>query len=134
MANGKKLLKEKDKPRKEKSHPIGWWRKKADTKCQEVGKGLYTSCKVCGRPMSCLHHFFPRSTSANLRYDWDNLIPICQGCHMRHHQAGDPRIHEIIKQRMGGEPWFTKLDAKSRESIRINKEYYRNIISKLNII
>lgn len=51
--------------------------KKADKLLQEKGREKYSKCEVCGGKMSCLHHFFPKSTASALRYDWDNLIPIC---------------------------------------------------------
>ncbi len=116
---------------KKKAHPIGWYQRKADTLLQEVGKSIYSKCEVCGKPMSCLHHFFPKSISARLRYDWDNLIPICQGCHMRHHQAGDPRIHETIKQKKGGLEWYEALRKRGREIIKVNREYYEQQMEKL---
>lgn len=73
-----------------------------------------------------MHHFFPKSVSSRLRYDFDNLIPICQGCHMRHHQAGDPTIHAtIIKKR--GQAWYDTLLKKKYETIKTNTAYYKYI-------
>ena len=119
----KSFPKEKDKP---KSLNLTQWRKKCDKRLQEKGKLLYPKCEVCGGHMNCLHHFYPKSVSSRLRYDWDNLIPICNGCHMRHHQAGDPRIHNtVIKNR--GANWLSLLEKKSRESIKVNIEYYKYV-------
>lgn len=129
--NGRKILKEKDKPRKERSHPLSWWQKKADDRCQEIGRRIYQYCEVCGKPMSCLHHFFPKSVSSRLRYDWDNLIPICRGCHSRHHQAGDPRIHETIKRSRGGDGWYDALVRRKYEAVKLSKSYYELILEKL---
>lgn len=127
MANGKQLLKEKSKP---KALTSSQWQKKCDTKLQHKGKELYQKCEVCSKPMSCLHHFFPKSVSSRLRYDWDNLIPICNGCHMRHHQANDPTIHgTILKKR--GQAWYEVLIVKKYEPMDINIGYYKYIYEML---
>lgn len=126
--NGEPILKSKDKP---KTLSPSEWQKKCDTRLQEKGRELYKKCEVCGKPISCLHHFFPKSVSSRLRYDWDNLIPICNGCHMRHHQANDPTIHgTIIKKR--GQAWYDFLLKKKYETVRVNVEYYKYIWEMLN--
>lgn len=123
MANGLAIKKDKDKP---KTLTCSQWQKKCDKRSQEVGRIMYKKCEVCGKPMSCLHHFYPKSVSARLRYDWDNLIPICQGCHMRHHQAGDPRIHNrIIEKR--GKVWLAEIHSKATESIKVNIAHYKYV-------
>lgn len=122
----------KRSPLRRKSKSItSIWQRKCDSRLQEKGRELYSKCEVCGKPMSCLHHFYPRRVSARLRYDWDNLIPICNGCHMRHHQAGDPKIHgTVIKKR--GQAWYDILLSKSRESIKVDKFYYEYVWEMLN--
>jgi hypothetical protein len=115
--------------RKGKSN-VSQLRNKCDKLLQEEGKRRYRKCEVCDNPISCLHHFFPKSTSSRLRYDWGNLIPICNGCHMRHHQAGDPSIHaKIILNR--GQNWYDQLDRTRHEIIRVNKGYYEEILEEL---
>lgn len=101
-------------------------RKDCDKLMQIKGMELCNKCEVCGKEAHCRHHFFPKSTSAILRYDWDNLIPICQGCHMQHHLNGNPRIHAMIIKKRGQE-WFDTLEAKSRQTIKINQGYYKEI-------
>ena len=127
MANGKPLLKDKDKAR---TLTPSQWQKKCDKKLQENGKIRYSKCEVCGKPISCLHHFFPKSVSSRLRYDWDNLIPICQGCHSRHHQANDPRIHGTVIDKRGLQ-WYHELLKKKYEGIKVNIEYYKKIWNSL---
>ena len=104
--------------------------KKCDKKIQEQGRLKYDRCEVCNNPMSCLHHFFPKSISAVLRYDWMNLIFICNGCHMRHHQAGDPRIHATIIRRRG-QKWYNQLLKKKEKTIKTNVKYYEDILNGL---
>lgn len=109
---------------------IGQFRNACDKKLQELGRQKFKVCEVCGKPIHCLHHFFPKSVSSFLRYCWDNLIPICQGCHMRHHQAGDPTIHgTIIKKR--GQAWYDKLEKDKRNYLKVNKEYYQLTLTQL---
>jgi len=83
-------------------------KEKKDKELQTEGREKFKNCEVCGNVMTCLHHFFPKKLSDKLRYEWDNLIPICSSCHLRHHRAQDPTIHAtIIKQR--GWRWYNKL-------------------------
>ncbi len=121
--NGAPLLKDKDKP---KTLSASQWQKKCDKRLQEKGKELFKKCEVCGKPTSCLHHYYPKSVSARLRYDWDNLIPICNGCHMQHHQAGNPNIHNTVNKKRG-KAWLELLQRKKNETIKVNIEYYKYV-------
>ena len=58
----------------------------------------------------------------------DNAIPICMGCHLRHHRAGDPRIGEIILEKKG-KKWAEGLHAKRRTIRKMNKGYLREVIA-----
>jgi 5-methylcytosine-specific restriction endonuclease McrA len=127
MANGKRLLKDSEKP---KTLSPSQWQKKCDTKIQQIGRKLFPYCEVCGKPMSCLHHYYPKSVSSRLRYDWDNLIPICNGCHMRHHRAGDPTVHNIVNEKRGKE-WLQSLKSRKLEEVRTNVAYYKEVWESL---
>ena len=95
---------------------------------QEYYQERETECEICGGEYNCKHHFFPKGKAATLRYDEDNLISICVGCHLGHHM-GDPRIHAtVIKQR--GEKWYNSLLKKKEAMIKKNPDYYREIIKK----
>ena len=104
-------------------------KKKADRKLQELGREMYDKCEGCGRPMVCLHHYHPKSMSYALRYYWDNLIPVCHGCHFRHHN-GDPTLHEIVRSKRGAE-WERNLQIEKRKEVKDTLEYitytYNNI-------
>lgn len=98
-------------------------REDCDRLMQQLGTKKYKWCEVCGAPRQVLHHFYPKSQSSRLRYDSDNLINLCNGCHMRHHQAGDPTIHAtIIKNR--GVDWYDQLSKTRFEMIKVNIAYY----------
>ncbi len=109
-----------------KRNPLKTLQNQADRLIQEKGRRKYKNCEYCGGEMNCLHHFFPKSVSSALRYDWDNLIPICSGCHMQHHN-GDPRIHaQIILKR--GEKWYKNLLRDKEKITKPSQMYYQAII------
>jgi hypothetical protein len=122
MPKTKKITK-----KKKKSLTLAQLRKIADKLYQEVGRKNYDKCLVCKKPMSCLHHYYPKSTSSALRYDMLNGIPICFGCHCQHHQGSNPEIHNRINAIMG-EEWLQELNKRKNEIIKVNKAYYLEII------
>jgi len=80
--------------------------------------------------MSCLHHYYPKSTSTPLRYDFDNLIPLCAGHHFQHHN-GNPEIHNTVNMKMGLE-WVENLEWKKHNlKVKPNEEWYKSIIETL---
>ena len=93
---------------------------KADKLFQEIGRMKYKSCAVCGKEYSCLHHFHPKSMAAGLRYDLENGVPLCAGCHLRWHSASDPNIGAgmvMFMTELCGEDWEVELRRK-REILR----------------
>lgn len=115
-------------PKPEKGKPIGKWQKECDTLMQEIGRLTNPACILCGKECQVQHHFVPKSVSARLRYEWINLIPLCNGCHHRLHQSGDPDYEQrIIK--FYGQKWYNKLQEMRKESIRVNIGYYQKIKS-----
>ena len=120
------IIKPIAKPKKTTQQKKAKLRRKCDKLLQETGRQTYTVCLVCGKPMSTLHHFFPKSTCSALRYDWSNLIELCQGCHFSHHN-GNPEIHiKVIEAR--GDEWLQELRAKKRNLfVKTSLEYYKNM-------
>lgn len=110
---------------------LGQFRNACDKKMQEVGKKKFPKSVISGLPTQVMHHFFPKSVSSFHRYNWDNLIPLTNGEHMRLHQSGDPSYEEIIK-RIKGQKWFDELEKHKRDYIKVNKEYYKIILEKLS--
>ena len=108
-------------------------RKKADKLIQEVGREIFgdKGCYICGGSYSCLHHYHTKGCSSALRYDWNNLIPICAGCHHRHHNANDPRPHDEIRKRKG-QDWVDELEWKrNNKKIKPGIKYYEELIELL---
>ena len=110
-----------------------YYQKKADKILQETGRLVYEKCLVCGKPMSALHHYYPKSTAGGLRYHWENLIPLCMGCHFRLHN-GDPRIQNTINE-VKGKAWLNKLNKKKQEFSKCNTiGYYKGMCEKLSLL
>lgn len=118
------------KPTKKKAPNQEQLRKQCDTLMQEIGRLINPWCILCGKPCQVMHHFLPKSVCAKLRYDWDNLCPLCNGCHMRLHQSGDPSYEQRIID-FYGKPWYDNLQELRKESIRVNIGYYKQIQSEL---
>ena len=103
---------------------------KCDKALQLEGKRRYKECEICGKPINCLHHFFPKSVSARLRYEWDNLIPICMGCHFQHHSSYNPSIHATVIEKRGLD-WYNGLNTIKREYVKTNVAYYEEKLKEL---
>ena len=107
-------------------------RTKADGLWQQAGLKMWKDKCFCGRPAYCCHHFFPKGQYGHLRYDLDNAIPICNGCHMGIHTRGDPDIIIEIKTKRG-EEWYNKLSKKAHNTPSSYRgvKWYEEIIEKL---
>ena len=110
-----------------------YYRNKADKLFQRIFVETNPYCLLCGRPTSCGHHFFPKSTAGGLRYSFKNMVPVCQGCHFSHHN-GRPELHaEVLKQR--GQQWYDDLVIEKRQYLKSDTiGYYKDIIDKLSKI
>jgi len=96
---------------------------------------LHPQCLVCEiNKAQTGHHFIYKSQSATLRYDLRNGIPICNSCHCRHHQSGDPAVVDTIIRKKGLE-WanemyrIKKIISKKYKGI----SYYEDVIRELNM-
>ena len=106
-------------------------RRKCDKLYQVVGRLIYDKCLICNNPISCLHHYYPKSTCSALRYDIENGIPLCVGHHFAHH-CGDPEVHNRIYE-IKGEAWLKGLRHKKKNTfVKTSLKYYQNIMINLN--
>lgn len=113
-----------------KRNPLKTLQNKADRLLQEKNRRENKYCEYCGNECQVGHHYFPKSTSSALRYDMNNIIPLCNGCHMRHHN-GDPRVHAQITL-IRGEKWYANLLRDKEKITKVSQSYYKEIIEKLN--
>jgi hypothetical protein len=112
-----------------KRNPIKTLRNKADRLYQELGRLLADKCEVCSGEYSCRHHYFPKSMCSNLRYDINNGIALCAGCHLRHH-SGDPTIHRTVEKQRG-DKWYKDLLVKKNTYVKTDKKFYEEKIKEL---
>jgi 5-methylcytosine-specific restriction endonuclease McrA len=84
-------------------------KKKADRALQDWYRAKYPDnrCESCNAPFQVMHHYVPKSQSAGLRFEHDNLIFLCHGCHFRHHRTGDPDVMGTVEVR--GLKWVARV-------------------------
>jgi hypothetical protein len=97
-------------------------------------KCLQEWCEVCenGRAVQ-VHHYFFKSQYGHLRYDLDNGISLCQGCHFCLHFK-DPHIIEDKIREKRGEKWYLTLKKKALDKPKSSYQtvkWYKDNISKL---
>ena len=116
---------------------LGTLQRKADKRLQIENKRLNKYCEACKRKNEVGHHWIEKSRSANLRYDFRNIIPLCNSCHAKIHNVfgnsvvgGLDVAQAIIKKR--GKKWKERMDIDGKKIIKVNREYYEGIIKKLS--
>ena len=118
---------------KRKRDDIRKLEKYADSLFQQAGKKMFSMSLVSGLPVEVIHHFVPKSQSNNLRYDFDNAIPLTNGEHFRHHNTGDPSIVSTIIEKRGLD-WVERLNLRRRVSVKQTKERLEAVIVELETI
>ena len=108
---------------------LAYFRKKADRLMQDYFTKKYPNCEMCGKPVSCMHHFHPKSVSSALRYYEPNLIPVCNGCHLGFHSQRSAQMASRLIAKRGVE-WSNDLLKKKEQIIKTNQTYYKEIIDK----
>ena len=106
-----------------------YYRNKADKLLQEYIKTKYKYCLVCGKPVSCGHHYFPKSNSNALRYYLPNKIPICRDCHCLVH-AQPHLINPKIDFKLSSD-WYDGLLEVKRTGVKANLDWYKTKCEEL---
>lgn len=96
---------------------------------------LHPVCLLNGTNPNCTyntevaHHHVHKSKSLALRYFWDNLIPLCNHCHLMLHMNESFWASKIVQIR--GLEWFCQLEKKKNEICKPNyNEIYQTLIEK----
>lgn len=105
----------------------------ADKLFQQKLKALWPKSIISGLPTQVIHHYVPKSVSSRLRYDIKNGVPLTNGEHMRHHQAGDPIIHLTVEDKRGKE-WIEYIKKARYETIKTDVTFYENAIKELEAL
>jgi len=111
--------------------PIKRLRNKADKLYQVKLIEKKPRSVVSGEPTEVIHHYIRKSQSNNLRYDYENGIPLTNKEHCQLHLSGDPDIiARILKA--NGQEWHDDLQARRRIPQKLNKSYLEEKINELN--
>ena len=94
------------------------------------------NCEVCGcSEYLQVHHFYYKGSYSHLRYDDENAVTLCRGCHFVLHHQDPKKIEDIIIENRG-QKWINRLKKKAHqrpESSYLTLKYYEEIINKLKI-
>ena len=90
-------------------------RNKCDKLLSPIIKLQHPECflkgaQSCAFHSQVAHHHIKKSRSSALRYDLENLIPLCNACHMMLHQNESKWVLELIERK--GIEWAQSLKAK----------------------
>ena len=88
-----------------------------------IREGADETCEVCGNPGNNPHHIIGRRNFAT-RWDLDNGICLCSGCHTMRRQSAhqDPMWFSEWIMAKRGEDWYKALRKKSVEVYKGNYE------------
>jgi 5-methylcytosine-specific restriction endonuclease McrA len=111
-----------------------YYRDKADRVFQDWFTKENPICEMCGRPSVCGHHFHTKGNSSRLRYEPDNMIPVCSACHLSFHSKRSAEITSRLIAKRGIE-WSNKLLEMKRDlSVKTDTiGNYKYIIEKYDI-
>lgn len=112
---------------------------KCDRLLTPIMKKLHPKCEVCGSDTEVAHHWIEKSRSNNLRYNIENLVPLCHSCHAKIHNrfgnsiTGSLDVADIIRAKRG-EEWYNRMKVEGQKVIKVNKAWYEEQLAKLTEI
>jgi hypothetical protein len=104
-------------------------RNKCDHLLTPIIKKMHPSCLLCGSDTQVAHHHVHKSKSTRLRYEIDNLIPLCGSCHVKLHQNESYWGSKVTEIR--GLDWFQRIDRMGREIVKADVHYYLAHLERL---
>lgn len=108
---------------------LSYFRKKADRAMQDYFTQKYPNCEMCNAPVSCMHHFHPKSVSSALRYVEENLVPVCNSCHLGFHSNRSAQMTSRLIDKRGVE-WSNDLLKRKEQIVKPSIGYYKEIVEK----
>lgn len=97
-------------------------RNKCDALLSPLMIGRHPKCLLCEKRTQVAHHHVHKSKSNRLRYELDNLIPLCNSCHFKLHQNESYWASKVVEIR--GMKWFKKIDTLKNEIIKTDRAFY----------
>lgn len=110
--------------------------RQADSLLTPIIKLKYPNCLLqapsCTKYTQVAHHHVHKSKSTRLRHEIDNLIPLCNSCHLALHWNESYYASKIVSMR--GLEWFNLLEKKKNEIVKADILYYSQQLGKLRTI
>ncbi len=103
--------------------------KKCDALLTPIIKAMYPKCLLCGMDTEVAHHHVHKSKSNRLRYDFKNLINLCNKCHQALHHNESYYASRIIS--IKGKTWNEYILRAKQESVKTCLSYYENVLESL---
>jgi hypothetical protein len=107
-------------------------RNKADALLTPIIKKMHPHCLLCGKDTEVAHHHYHKSQSTRLRYELDNLVPLCNSCHVKLHH-NESYYGTIVSDRMGEER-FMRIMKMSHELVKADVHFYIGHYERLKAI
>ena len=85
------------------------------------------SCELCSQPYQVAHHHVPKSRSNYLRYEYDNLVFLCNGCHRKIHQ-GDPGAWNKLME-VRGKEWSERIEKEGHKQKSWKMDELKNLLN-----
>lgn len=88
-------------------------------------------CEMCGSKNNLQdHHVVEKSRSTYLRYDLENSLCLCMGCHMKWHHMGVLAAGDWFMKKYGQARW-DYLIAHQQDYVNANVSFYRSAVERL---
>lgn len=128
-------LRAKKKAKRTKLPAVTTMRNKCDKLLTPIIKEMYPVCLLrgsttCNYYTQVAHHHVHKSRSSRLRYDIENLIPLCHACHkMLHH---DESFWGAKVAQIKGSEWFQYIEKAKQETVKTDVHFYLAEYKKLS--
>ena len=127
----------KSKLKRTKLPTVKTMRNKCDKLLTPIIKVMHPYCFLgaaenCQSVTQVAHHHVLKSQCTNLRYDIDNLIPLCTPCHMMLHSHETYWSSVIVEQK--GMEWWLPLKAKKPIMVKADVHFYIENYERLSKI
>ena len=124
----KKKTAKKKLARKKKPNAKAY-KNKADKLLTPIIKAMHPYCLLngainCSQLTQVAHHHVLKSKCTALRYEIDNLIPLCNACHCLLHSHETYWSSEIVE--IKGMDWWQSLKERKELIIKADTEFYRS--------
>lgn len=90
------------------------------------------AAEMCAGETQVAHHHVLKSKSSRLRYEIDNLIPLCNRCHALLHSHETYWSSVIVEKK--GMDWWLDLKAKKDELVKTDVHFYIENYNRLRAI